>query len=403
MPRILLLAAILAAAIPAGASSPVSDTTRAGIDVSVSPDPGGFISTYKGLGIGVTVTIDNLGWTGSELILNSQIMTRHGQYSAFLFSADPFEARVYAAGGIRYEGCRALGFSGLGPRSQVDDRQGVVVRRIEVEAGVGWYPLAGRRLLVQPVVRFLHDNVRAFDDFDPEAFMRLDEASRESLVRALGEPSYGFTFGPEFVLDFTDEPRHPRRGALASVSVRQYEGLDDDAFRYTSGTASLHGFLPTFSRRHVLEARAVLAITRESADRPVPFYALQTVDADLIGGYPPFRLVGRDLLALSLGAKFPLFDVFNWIGLEGELVFHAANVYDNVFDQFQPAIDFRRDLARGDGAAPLRPALTIGGHIMDLGDGRPMLSGQLGLSPEGFQLATLDFAIDLRARRPFVR
>ena len=52
---------------------------------------------------------------------------------------------------------------------------------------------------------------------------------------------------------------------------------------------------------------------------------------------------------------------------------------------------------------PLRPAFAIGGHIITLDNHRPVLSGQIGFSPEGFQLASLTFQVDLRTRRPFVR
>jgi hypothetical protein len=401
--RPLALFFVVALSGPAGAVNPVADTSAAAVNVSVSPDLAGFYSAYRGLGVGLNVTADNLFWPGSELLLNAQLMTRHGQYSAFLFTSDPYESSLYGRVGARYVGSRAYGFFGLGPRSHRDDRQGIVVRRIEIEAGAGWYPLASRRLAVQPVVRLLHDAMREFEDFDPDAFARLDADSRQSLERAVGNASTGLSFGPEVILDLTDEPRHPRRGLLASFTARMYEGLDDDPFRYRSASATLHGFVPTLSPRHVLEARALLAVTREAGDRPVPFFALPTLDADLVGGYPRFRMVGRDLLALSLGARFPVLDVLNWVGLEGELVFHAANAYDDVFEQLEPSVSFERNLERVGDRARLRPAVTVGGHLMDLGRRLPILSGQIGFSPEGFELATLAFVVDLRAARPFVR
>jgi hypothetical protein len=47
--------------------------------------------------------------------------------------------------------------------------------------------------------------------------------------------------------------------------------------------------------------------------------------------------------------------------------------------------------------------MTSGGTIVDRRHGRPVIGGQIGLSREGFELATLNFVVDLRTREPRVR
>lgn len=385
----------------AGAAAAPADTARASVQVSVLPKPEAFYSPSRGLGAGVDVTLRRNAQT---LHASAATMTRYGEYSAFLFSADPLEAALHGGAGIRYVGTRAYSFYGLGPRSQRDDRIRFTARRIELEARAGWRPFAPTPLTVQPSVRLLHDRMRAFEEIEDGALARLDEASQASILRAIEGPSTGVVASLALVADLLDDPHHPRSGGLFQVSGSRYFGIDADPFGYVQTSAIAHGVLPIVGDRTVLEARAISVVTRPvGPERPIPFFALPTLDGELVGGFTRYRLVGRDLLALSAGVRFPVLDLFGWIGAEGFVAVHLANAYDDVFSQFEPRVSFASQLGRDGDRAPLRPALTLGGHLVDLGKGRPVVSGQVGFSPEGFELAGLDFVVDLRTRRPPVR
>lgn len=399
---ILLLLAAPAGTAAAGLAPP--DTTRQPVSVGVAPKIDSFYSASRGIGAGAEVTIQHLGWDHSVLTLEATVMSRHGEYHAFFFSHEPRTARAYAGGGLSYTGTRGLTFYGLGPRSHADDGVRLTARTVAVEARAGWYPLAAHRLALQPTVRLLHTNVRDGEEATEGALSRLDAASLASLDRALASPATGLEVGAALVYDVIDEPRYPRRGALLQAGVRRYVGLDDDPFGYVASALIAHVAVPVRGERTVFQARAIAHVMRPAGGgQPLPFFALQTVDTDLTGGFSRFRMVGRDVVSLSAGLRFPVLDLFNWVGAEGFMAVHAANAYDDVFTQLEQRLSLAKHLDRDGDRAPLRLALTLGGHLVDLGEGRPVLSGQIGLSPEGFQLAGLAFTVDLRQRRPYVR
>jgi hypothetical protein len=403
-PHLLLVLALAAPAGTLAAQPAPADTTRQPVAVGVSPKIDSFYSPARGFGAGAEVTLEHLGWNHSVLSLEATVMSRHGEYHAFFFTHEPRTARVYGAAGLSYTGTRAWTFYGLGPRSHADDGVRLTARRVAAEARGGWYPLAEHRLALQPVVRLLYTSIREFEEATEGALLRLDAPSQASLERAAAAPSTGIEFGAGVVYDAIDDPRYPRRGALLQAGMRRYAGLDDDPFAYVASSAIAHVAIPVHGQRTIVQLRAVAHVTRPAGGTTdLPFFALQTVDSDLVGGYSRFRLVGRDALALSAGLRFPVLDVFNWIGAEGFVAVHAANAYDNLFTQFEPRLSLARHLDRDGDRAPLRLALTLGGHLVDLGEGRPMISGQIGVSPEGFELAGLAFTVDLRQRRPYVR
>jgi hypothetical protein len=379
------------------------DTTRAEVKVSVWPKPEAFYSPARGFGAGVDVTIRNLGWDASNLRLSATTMTRHGEYSAFLFTGDPFEAPLVGGLGLRYVGTRAYRFFGLGPRSQRGDAIGFGARRVEAEARLGWTPLARLPLAIQPAARLLHAHMRWFEEIEDGALERLQPASAADVLRAVGQPSTGISVELAAIVDLFDQPRYPSRGALFQLAGRRYVGLDADPFNHYQVSAISNAAFPVVGERTVVEARGLLAVTRAiDSARPIPFFALPTLETDVLGGYPSYRMVGRDLLALSAGLRFPVLELFGFAS-EAFVAVHAANAYDDVFAQFQPRVSFESDLPRTGEKAPLRPSLTVGGHIVDRGAGHPVISGQIGFSPEGFQLADLTFVIDLRTRRPPMR
>ena len=79
---------------------------------------------------------------------------------------------------------------------------------------------------------------------------------------------------------------------------------------------------------------------------------------------------------------------------------YLGNAYDDVFDQFRPAVSFGADgVLDGEGRAALRPGLALGLGLVDLDDGRAVVAALLGFGPGGLTLAALRVAYDLRALR----
>lgn len=401
MLRFLSLFLILWIATPASAAITV-DTTRVRPQFGITPKLEAFYSPSRGVGLGAKITVDHLGFEGSNLQLDLTTMTRHGEYHMFAYSSDPFESRFYVGIGGSYVGTRARRFYGLGPASRKADGVPMHLRQINGEARIGIQPFEDFPLTVQPSSRIFYTLTQRVDDTE-ELIHNLDPASSENFRRALAAPSTGIDFGVDLILDFMEDPVYSHQGILVQAGFRHYEGLDDDPFRFRSATMLVHGAWPVGLWRTVLEGRLIGRVARPVGDRPIPFFALPTLDSDLMAAYTRFRFTGNDMLLASASLRFPVLDIFNWISGEGFIAFHVGNTYDDLFSQFSPSVSFERDIPRDTDRFLLRPALAIGGHIITLDNHRPVLSGQIGFSPEGFELASLTFQVDLRARRPFVR
>ena len=330
-------------------------------------------------------------------------MQRFGRYRAAFFTGDPFETPLYAGLSGQYVTNRVYKFFGLGPQSSGDDNVFVDLEHVEAELRLGFYPLGTGPLLLQPVVRLLHTNVHSFRDRDPDAFLRLDTPSQQTLFDAVDAPTTGVTYGLEVAVDTRDKPRYSSRGALFLLTGRRYDGLGDDAFRYYAGTASAYGFVPLPAKRHVLFGRAVFAVTRPIGDDVIPFYALPVLDDDLLDAYTSTRFHGHDLLVLTAGYHFPLLTLLDWFSFDANVAVSAANAYDDVFEQFAPGIAFGTDFSGEGTRTRLRPALSLGLQFVNLERERVVISGQVGVSPEGFRLGTVRLVYEIRDRYPVVR
>ncbi len=365
--------------------------------------PNAFFSTTKGFGVGVGVGVDGLGAPGTELRLSAEPMQRFGRYRASFFTGDPFEQPVYAGVSGEYTTDQVRRFYGLGPASSRDNSVYASLKSVEVGFRVGWYPLGEARVLVQPAVRLLHEELRSFRNRDAGAFERLDPASQRTLFDSVERPSTGVTYGLEIAYDRRDQLFYSSQGVLFILTGRRYDGFGRRAFRYWTGTASVYGFVPLPAHRHVLFTRTVFALTRQIGEEPIPFYALPLLDDQLLGAYTRYRFNGNDLLAFTVGWRFPVFTYLNWFAFDANLQVSAANAYDDLFDQFKPGVSFDSDPQSEDGRTPLRPALSIGLRLVDLDGDRVIVGGQVGVDPEGYKFGTLRLVYGIRDVRPLVR
>ncbi len=383
----------------APAATPAVD----GIDIGFRVFPSAFFSATKGFGVGGALVVGNLFAPGTEFILSAQPMQRFGQYRASFFTGDPFQTSLFAGLAVQYQTNRVRGFYGLGPQSSRDNKVYASIADVEVEARVGWYPLDSGHVLLQPVVRLIHTNVRSFRDLREDAFLHLDPVSQRTLFDAVGEPTTGLTYGLELAFDRRDRLLYSTRGTLLLLTARRYDGFGDGAFRYYAGTGSLYGFLPVSASRHVLFARAVAALTRQIGDEPLPFYALPVLDNDLLGTYSSYRFSGNDLLVLTAGYRFPVFTFLNWFAFDANVSVSAANAYDDLFDQFKPGVSFDTNPTVEGGRTALRPAIAAGVNIVNLEKDRVVIGGQVGFGPEGFRFGTIQLVYGIRDARPLVR
>ena len=387
---------------PLAQEAPAAEVGPERISVGFRPILGAFYSPTKGVGVGVGAKVGNLGWPGTETYLSAEVMQRFTRFRAAFFTGDPFHARTFAGVGGEYAGTSVRRFFGIGPRSSERDQMNVSLDEVEAEVRLGWYPLGTGRLLVQPVVRLLHASVEAVEDDRAGAFARLDPASQQNLLRAIGTPTTGLTYGLEVAVDGRDRLAYATRGTLLLLTGRRYDGLGDTPFRYWSATGTLFHFVP-LGGRHVLGGRGVVALTEPIGDEPLPFYALPVLDDTLLGAFTSHRFVGHDLVALSAEYRFPLFELFGWYAVDGAVQVHVANAYDDVFEQFEPGVTFEQDL-RGEGErTPLRPSLALGGRIVNLDGERVLIGGVIGMSAEGVAFGSLRLVYGIRDVRPLVR
>ncbi len=393
-------------AAPGRAQSP-ADTLRfpegeEPVRVGVRPIPSAFYSASKGFGVGVRVSFRNVNWRGDRLELSAEPMTMFGRYGLRYLTGDPYRTPLYVLAAVEYTTTGSYRYYGLGPRSEREDKLFVSLRMVEGELRGGWYPLGTGRLLVQPVARVLYTRVRSFRDDADGAFSELDPASQRNLLLTVDDPSTGLDFSLDLVYDGRDDVGYASRGVLAQLTGRRYEGLDGTPFRLWSGAGSLYGFVPTPVDRLVVVGRAVVSFTRSAGGEEIPFFALQPLDSDLLGGYGRYRFSGRDFLALTAGLRFPAAALFGY-RLDGFAGGHVANAYDDLFRQIAPRVAFGEDLGRPEDRAPLRPSFVLGAYVLPDDEERVIISGQLGVTPEGLAVTALRIVYDLRSRKPVVR
>ncbi|MEM1042418.1 MAG: hypothetical protein AAGI91_07285 [Bacteroidota bacterium] len=380
-----------------------SKQVGSGIEVNYRALLNSFVSSSKGFGVGVEAIVSNIGTAGTELRVSAEPAQRFGRYRASFFSGDPFAVPVYAGVSGEWTVNQVRGFYGVGPSSSRDNQVFASLKEIEAGFRVGWYPFGAGRVLVQPAVRLLHAEVRSFRNRDDGAFQRLDPASQRSLFSAVERPSTGVTYGLEIAVDRRDRLFYSSRGVLGILTARRYDGIGGRRFNYWSGTASVYGFIPLPMHRHILFTRTVVALTRRIGDEPLPFYALPLLDDQLLGAYTRYRFNGNDLLALTLGWRFPVYTFLDWFAFDANVQVSAANAYNNLFDQFEPGLSFSSDLSDEGRRVPLRPALSVGLRIVDLDEDRVIIGGQVGIDPEGYKFGSLRVVYGIRDVRPLVR
>ena len=388
------------AASPADTLDAVTRRTR---PVRVSPvfPLGALYSGTYGVGLGAGVRAENLGWEGS-----SAQATAFGSMYGYgadvvLATGDPYARPVH---GLLYaETSRATRrrYYGAGPASVRDDRVDLDHRSASVEARLGVYPFKTTALLVQPSARLRVDRVDAPTP-DADAALRQLGGRSEAAVRALvGETRTGVSLGVEIASDRLDWHDYPSGGSYASIEARRFLALDGSGLAFSRATGQLSGYLP-LGRRTVLMGHAAAAVTRPEDETELPFPYLATLDNELLFAYSVDRFRGRDALALALGVRVPVTQLYGLIGVDADVTGTLGNVYDDVVRQLAPSVAFETSIADDD-AVPFRPAASVGLRVVNL-DARSVYAGaRIGISPEGVAVALVSVRADIRDLIPLFR
>ena len=398
---------------PVAALDVVADTTdeeRPGVTFRPRVAPSALYSVNRGFGIGGGIGIRNLGFTGSDLVLDLRLQQRFQSVNATFFTGDPYETPVHllVSGGASTTERRR--YFGLGPNTVPDTQVNLLHDAAQAEVRLGVYPFGTTALYLQPGVRFLYDYSGGVNEEASESTLRVfDQSSRDAVTVATDERRYGVSAGVEVATDFRDWPAYPRRGFFATAEHRRFMALDESDLTLARYSGSVIGYLPIRGRTTVI-ARGIGIVTRsgdadgDNLDDAIPFYYLPTLDDRVATAFRQDRLTGRDVFAVGTGLRFPVFDFLGVYGIDALVMGFVGNAYDNVFEQFTPRLSFEEGSELDEqGDAALRPSLALGMGIVNLDKERVVVGGLFGIGPGGVTVATLRIAYDLRDARPLFR
>lgn len=398
--RHLLFVLLLGLLAPTAAAQPGEG---APLDVQPRIYPLALYGSQSGIGFGAGLSVRNLGWPGSHILLTAKPAAHQGRYTLSGATHDPYTSRGYGLIDLRYEANGNQWFHGLGPASASDARVGLDLTTVAARLRLGGY-VVGRTLLLQPLIGVLHHETHAVRNEDAEAQSRLDAASRRALDAARGElpnttdRQTGLVYGLSVSVDTRDRHTLPSRGVHVQGIARRYTELRSADLRFDRFELDLAGYLP-LSGYHRLALHARTAITEPRGDAPLPFYLLPRLDAQTMPGYARDRFYGPDLLHLRLAYHFPILQFRDALLAEGMITADAGAVYADLFDQFEFDLSFDDAIPTGQEQYPLRTGASIGLRIAPLFKDTVLFEGSLGLSPEGTSVIRLGFATDVRALR----
>lgn len=378
----------------------VADTVRDQDPVQIRPRfvPTSLYSGTRGLGIEGGVAIDNVGWEGSLVAVDGRLSQRYQRAGVTLYTGNPYEHRVFAgvSGTVRTTTRRR--FYGIGPLAMRDAKLSLDYSSGEVETRAGWYPFGHTGLLVQPSARLLWDRLDGIAEDSENRPELVDDASLDNLARVQGEDRYGVALGLSLSTDTRDGRILATQGVLAQLEAKRFFALDGSDLAYNQVLGSVYGFAPlSRNRSYSLIGRVVAGVTRSDDGAELPFFYLPTLDDALLSAYPGDRFLGRDLLTVAGGIRFPVVRGFGLFELNGLLMATVGSTYTDIADEFSPSISFDRDIVVDDnGRVPLRPALVVGLGLINLDRQRISVGGKMGIGPEGLIFTGLNLVYDLR-------
>lgn len=391
--------------LPAHAQEASSDEETSDPSFNVRVYPLALWGPTAGWGFGGGFVVNDLFEEDTQILLTAVPAVHESVFTASITTADPYEAPLYGIVNARYETTDRQWYYGIGPGASDATQLALDMESFDARIRLGGY-LSDRSLFVQPYLGVAHRTVSSFRSEDEGAFEALSAASRLSLLSAAGDASVGtdnqqtgIVVGFDVGFDTRDRNYLATRGVLVQASAKRYSELGDFDLAFAQYRVEAYGFVP-LGRSHAIALRAQSAFTDNQGDVPVPFYFLHRLDGRTVPGLLRERFYGNDLLVLSAGYRFPLFEPGGLLDLSGQITAHAASVYDDFFDQFEAAISFDEDLDPMRDTYPLRPAVSASLHLVPLFRDESYLDVGIGLSPEGITAVRVSFTHHLRNIRP---
>jgi len=380
-----LIAALAAPAFGEGTPSvrpaPDSPSSRDSVWVNLRPYPLAFWGPRTGPGIGAGLVVHNVGVPGSQLLLTAA-PTLHDQSATLTLSTTGRldKAQRFGLVDARVRHTDRYWLYGIGPRSDVDTRATLEFTTGLVRVRYGEW-LLNRHILLQPSLRLEQTRFVGTVESPSSAALTPPIAELSNLPSTLT----GVVPGMEVALDTRDFQIAPTRGVLARLSVERYLELDATDLSFDRGSFEVAGWIP-LSGRHRLGLRGSVAFTEQRSGAALPFYQLAMLDGRIVPGLNRYRFVGNDRMTLSTLYFFPIFNLEKILSIEGKVGVHAASVYDDLGDQFEPSLSFDRSIAdadEGDRTVPLRPAASMGIYLGPRFRAAPHVELAVGVSPEG--------------------
>ncbi len=331
------------------------DDSNPGIQFRPRVAPSALYSSSRGFGIGGGVGVRNIGWTGSDLVVDLRLQQSYQAASATLFTGDPYDTLVHGLVSVGGSTTDRRRYYGLGPYTLSDNQVDLYHDAAQAEIRLGAYPLGTTALLLQPGVRYLYDRSGGVnEEASPGSFSALDEVSQRAVRLAEGDPRHALSVGFEVATDLRDWPSYPTSGSFFTAEARRQFALDDHELTLDRYSASAIGYLPIRGRTTFI-VRTVGVLTR-SADSDgdgegddIPFYYLPTLDDRVAAPFKQERLTGRDIIAAGAGVRFPVVDFIGVYGIDALVMGYLGNAYDNVFEQFRLDVSFRESAMPGPG------------------------------------------------------
>lgn len=293
-------------------------------------------SPTAGLGVGYGVEVQNLGWSGSSVLVTGITSQRIGRYGVYATTRTPYAPGVNAMLGGTFETTGRRYFYGIGPFSDIDNKIAVEKQTYEAEARVGYStePRATRR--VQAFGRYQFHQTRTARNLKAGAQSRLDSVSAANLTFALAHDVGAVTGGVEGIWDERNNIYVPKYGFIGQVGVSYTTAVSGADVSFLRTYGSFNYFLPIEWRNSTIHARAIVSsVDGVRGDDPVPFFLLPTFDTDYGLGLATQRFYANDYFLVSGELQTPVF-VTGALDIDAIAGVTLYNAYDDIAKQFLP-------------------------------------------------------------------
>ena len=296
---------------------------------------------------------------------------------------------------LRHEVTRRRPFFGFGADAPEDARVTTRVVRQETWLRIGRNAPSGIGTHVYGGIR--HINRPRIVEVEGDSAAMLAPRDQAVLDRTRGVT--GLTVGLRLRRDTRNANERPTRGYLVDAQVEEFVGVGGTDDRYGRGAVSVYGYVPLFSDA-TIALRAIAVTTIAQHDGELSYLLLPQLDNRYIAGTSRQRFVDNDVLALTVEARSPSFEI-PLAPFEAQFTAQAslAQVYNAIEDQFSLRVGSDTDGRR----LPLRAFGGIGARVYNAGQDNLFVGGYIGRGTVSLSIGTVQFERDTRRLRELWR